>query len=142
MPGEAVGLVGESGSGKSTLARAALGLTPAKIARIEAGRIRIAGRDVTHFSEDEWAAMRGNPVAIVFQDPLSYLNPVMRVGRQIAESVARHTPRLADWAAREGAARARQAARRPASRPIRTSCPAACASACCWRSPLPADPSC
>ncbi len=86
--GEAVGLVGESGSGKSTLARAALGLTPAKISRIEAGRIRIAGRDVTHFSEDDWCAMRGDPVAIVFQDPLSYLNPVMRVGRQIAESVA------------------------------------------------------
>jgi oligopeptide/dipeptide ABC transporter ATP-binding protein len=93
--GGAVGLVGESGSGKSTLARAALGLTPAKISRIEAGRIRIAGRDVTHFSEDDWCAMRGDPVAIVFQDPLSYLNPVMRVGRQIAESVACHAPQLA-----------------------------------------------
>jgi oligopeptide/dipeptide ABC transporter ATP-binding protein len=92
--GEAVGLVGESGSGKSTLARAALGLTPDRIARIEAGRIRIAGRDVTHLSEDAWADMRGDPLAIVFQDPMSYLNPVMRVGRQIAESVERHTPRL------------------------------------------------
>jgi oligopeptide/dipeptide ABC transporter ATP-binding protein len=92
--GEAVGLVGESGSGKSTLARAALGLTPDKIARIEAGRIRIAGRDVTHLSEDAWVEMRGDPVAIVFQDPMSYLNPVMRVGRQIAESVERHTPKL------------------------------------------------
>jgi oligopeptide/dipeptide ABC transporter ATP-binding protein len=93
--GEAVGLVGESGSGKSTLARAALGLTPDKISRIEAGQIRIAGRDVTHFSEDDWCQMRGDPVAIVFQDPLSYLNPVMRVGRQIAETISRHTPRLA-----------------------------------------------
>jgi len=92
--GEAVGLVGESGSGKSTIARAVLGLTPAHIARIESGSIRVAGRDVTHLSEDDWAGVRGHPIAIVFQDPLSYLNPVMRVGRQIAESVERHTPGL------------------------------------------------
>jgi oligopeptide/dipeptide ABC transporter ATP-binding protein len=90
--GEAVGLVGESGSGKSTLARATLGLTPRNMARIEAGRIVIDGRDVTGFTEDQWQSVRGNPVAMVFQDPLSYLNPVMRVGRQIAESVRRHAP--------------------------------------------------
>jgi oligopeptide/dipeptide ABC transporter ATP-binding protein len=93
--GEAVGLVGESGSGKSTLARALLGLNPPRISRIEGGRIVIAGRDVTGLSEAEWEGMRGDPVAIVFQDPLSYLNPVMRVGRQIAESILRHTPQLA-----------------------------------------------
>jgi oligopeptide/dipeptide ABC transporter ATP-binding protein len=93
--GEAVGLVGESGSGKSTVARVALGLTPARAARIEAGCIRIGGRDVTHLSENAWAALRGHPIAIVFQDPLSFLNPVMRVNRQIAESVERHTPELA-----------------------------------------------
>jgi oligopeptide/dipeptide ABC transporter ATP-binding protein len=92
--GEAVGLVGESGSGKSTIARAVLGLTPAHIARIESGSIRVAGRDVTHLTEDDWAGVRGHPIAIVFQNPLSYLNPVMRVGRQIGESVERHTPGL------------------------------------------------
>ena len=92
--GEAVGLVGESGSGKSTLARATLGLIPRSIATIESGRISIGGQEVTHFSEDQWQAMRGNPVAMVFQDPLSFLNPVMRVGRQIAESVRRHAPGL------------------------------------------------
>jgi oligopeptide/dipeptide ABC transporter ATP-binding protein len=92
--GEAVGLVGESGSGKSTLARAALGLTPSNIAHIGAGRILIGARDVTALSEDAWTQMRGNPVAIVFQDPLSYLNPVMRAGQQIAECVALHTPQL------------------------------------------------
>ena len=54
--------------------------------------------------------MRGDPVAIVFQDPLSYLNPVMRVGRQIAESVALPHASTGDRAAREGAARAGQAA--------------------------------
>jgi oligopeptide/dipeptide ABC transporter ATP-binding protein len=92
--GEAVGLVGESGSGKSTLARALLGLNPERISRIEAGRIVIGGRDVTRLSEAQWEGMRGEPVAMVFQDPLSYLNPVMRIGSQIAESVLRHTPEL------------------------------------------------
>src|SRR5262245_66643668 len=69
--GEAVGLVGESGSGKSTVARAALGLTPANVARIESGKIRVAGRDVTELSEAGWATLRGHPTAMVFQDPLS-----------------------------------------------------------------------
>jgi len=103
--GEAVGLVGESGSGKSTLARATLGLTPRRIATIESGRLLIGGVDVTRYSEDQWQAMRGNPVAMVFQDPLSYLNPVMRVGRQIAESVRVHAagaPRAGSVSARVG----------------------------------------
>jgi ABC-type dipeptide/oligopeptide/nickel transport system ATPase component len=88
--GESVALVGESGSGKSTVARAALGLLPAGIARVEAGRLLIEGRDMAQASDREWEQMRGHPVAMVFQDPLSFLNPVMRVGRQIAESVRVH----------------------------------------------------
>ena len=90
--GESVGLVGESGSGKSTLARAAMGLLPENIARIESGTLAVAGQDVTRFGTDQWDRLRGHPVAMVFQDPLSYMNPVMRVGRQIGESVIRHTP--------------------------------------------------
>ncbi|MBW0002426.1 MAG: ABC transporter ATP-binding protein [Hyphomicrobiales bacterium] len=90
--GEAIGLVGESGSGKSTLARAVLGLNPERSSRIEAGRILIAGRDVTRLSQAEWEGARGHPVAMVFQDPLSFLNPIMRIGRQIAESIERHAP--------------------------------------------------
>ncbi|MBV9518123.1 MAG: ABC transporter ATP-binding protein [Hyphomicrobiales bacterium] len=90
--GEAVGLVGESGSGKSTLARAVLGLNPERSSRIEAGRILMAGRDVTWLSQGEWEGERGHPVAMVFQDPLSFLNPIMRIGRQIAESIERHAP--------------------------------------------------
>jgi oligopeptide/dipeptide ABC transporter ATP-binding protein len=89
-PGEAVGLVGESGSGKSTVARAALGLLAANTARITGGSIAIDGQDMTHASARDWRAVRGNPVAIVFQDPMSFLNPVMRIGRQIGESVALH----------------------------------------------------
>jgi oligopeptide/dipeptide ABC transporter ATP-binding protein len=90
QPGEAVGLVGESGSGKSTLARVLLGLTHARLSRIDAGRIVIDGQDVTGLDARQWEALRGHPVAMMFQDPLTYLNPVMKVGRQIAESVRRH----------------------------------------------------
>jgi oligopeptide/dipeptide ABC transporter ATP-binding protein len=97
--GEAVGIAGESGSGKSTLARAVMGLLPARVAQITAGRIAIAGNDVTQYSPKQWEDVRGNPVAMVFQDPLSFLNPVVRIGRQIAESVRRHDPN-ADAAAR------------------------------------------
>jgi oligopeptide/dipeptide ABC transporter ATP-binding protein len=88
--GEAVGLVGESGSGKSSLARALLGLLPRNVGRITGGTISIAGRDVTHLSRREWEKLRGQPMAMVFQDPLSSLNPVMRIGTQIGESVRRH----------------------------------------------------
>ncbi len=86
---EFVGLVGESGSGKSTVARAALGLLPAR-AQVTAGRIELEGRDVTAIGQLGWERLRGSPVAIVFQDPFSFLNPVMRVGRQIAEAIEKH----------------------------------------------------
>jgi ABC-type dipeptide/oligopeptide/nickel transport system ATPase component len=98
--GESVALVGESGSGKSTVARAALGLLPTGVGRIEAGQLLVEGRDVTAWSEKQWEGLRGHPIAMVFQDPLSYLNPVMRVGRQIAESVRRHDPGTKDVNAR------------------------------------------
>jgi oligopeptide/dipeptide ABC transporter ATP-binding protein len=88
--GEAVGLVGESGSGKSSLARALLGLLPPGTGRITDGSISIAGRDVTRLSRRDWEKLRGRPMAMVFQDPLSSLNPVMRIGTQIRESVRRH----------------------------------------------------
>ena len=108
--GEAVGLVGESGSGKSTLARAALGLNPERTSRHRGGTILIAGRDVTRCSQTQWESLRGNPVAIVFQDPLSFLNPVMRIGRQIAESIRRHDAGHAGRGAGGRASGPRQAA--------------------------------
>ena len=89
---EAVGIVGESGSGKSTIARAVLGLLPEKTSEIESGHILIAGDDVTRITPTQWEDLRGNPVAIVFQDPLSFLNPVARIATQIGESVRRHDP--------------------------------------------------
>jgi oligopeptide/dipeptide ABC transporter ATP-binding protein len=90
--GEAVGIVGESGSGKSTVARTLLGLLPRDVGKVVGGRMTISGRDVTNFNEKGWETIRGNPIAMVFQDPLSFLNPVMRIGNQIAESVKRHDP--------------------------------------------------
>ncbi|WP_158602735.1 ABC transporter ATP-binding protein [Jiangella rhizosphaerae] len=89
---EIVGIVGESGSGKSTVARAALGLLPWGVAHITGGAIRVEGADVTRFGPRQWPKLRGHPLAMVFQDPLSFLNPVVRVGRQIAEGVAKHDP--------------------------------------------------
>ena len=127
--GEAVGLVGESGSGKSTLARAVLGLNPERSSKIEAGRILIAGRDVTRLSQAEWESERGHPVAMVFQDPLSFLNPIMRVGRQIAESIERHTPERAGRASGSASSSTSSDCRPRSLAPIRMNCRAACASA-------------
>lgn len=86
--GEAVGLVGESGSGKSSLARTAVGLLPEGRAAITSGELLIDGRDATHWSESQWQKTRGKVISIVFQDPLSFLNPVLRIGRQIGEAVS------------------------------------------------------
>jgi oligopeptide/dipeptide ABC transporter ATP-binding protein len=88
--GETVGIVGESGSGKSTIARALMGLLNPRLARITGGAIRLAGQDVTGYSVRQWERMRGSPVAMVFQDPLTYLNPVMTVSAQIGESIRLH----------------------------------------------------
>jgi peptide/nickel transport system ATP-binding protein len=84
--GETLAIVGESGSGKSTLANALLGLLPAA-ARIEGGRVRLEGDDVTRASERQWQKLRGRSVALVPQDPMVGLNPTLRVGRQIGEAL-------------------------------------------------------
>jgi peptide/nickel transport system ATP-binding protein len=98
--GVVLALVGESGSGKSTLALALCGALPDN-ARVLAGRILFEGRDVTHASSEDWRALRGAGVALQFQDPQAALDPLMRVGEQVAEG-----PRFADGLARD-AARAR-----------------------------------
>ncbi|HEY4065642.1 MAG TPA: ABC transporter ATP-binding protein [Burkholderiaceae bacterium] len=90
--GESVGIAGESGSGKSTLARAAMGLLPLGAAKIVGGKIIVNGIEATAYTPSQWQRLRGNPIAIVFQDPLSFLNPVVRIGDQIAESVRQHDP--------------------------------------------------
>ncbi|HTJ31343.1 MAG TPA: ABC transporter ATP-binding protein [Acidobacteriaceae bacterium] len=90
--GETLGLVGESGSGKSVTSLAVLGLLePA--ARMQ-GSIRWQGRDLAGASQAEMRALRGREMAMVFQEPMTALNPVMRIGNQIAEAIAAHQPRL------------------------------------------------
>lgn len=88
--GECLGLIGESGSGKSTLAMLAMGLTRAPLA-LTKGAVRLFGEDTSSWSWDDWQAARGRLISLVNQDPLSALNPVMRIGDQIREVVEVHT---------------------------------------------------
>jgi oligopeptide/dipeptide ABC transporter ATP-binding protein len=83
--GEALGLVGESGSGKTMALRAIVGLLP-RAARIGGGTVEIDGVDVTHGGKSTLRELRGRTVSMVFQEPMTALNPVMRVGDQIAEA--------------------------------------------------------
>jgi ABC-type glutathione transport system ATPase component len=99
--GEALGLVGESGSGKSLTALSVPGLLPAN-ARVTHGAIRVMGEDVLGRSERELASLRARSVAFVFQNPTTYLNPVLTVGRQIAEIFER-SPELLDPTGRAAA---------------------------------------
>jgi ABC-type dipeptide/oligopeptide/nickel transport system ATPase component len=88
-PGETLGLVGESGSGKSVTALAILRLLqpPGKVA---AGRVFFEGRDLLQLSESEMRAVRGGRISLIFQEPMTALNPTMRVGEQIAEALTSH----------------------------------------------------
>lgn len=89
--GETLALVGESGCGKSATAKALLGVLPPN-AKIVDGSIFYGGRDATNYSEREFCALRGNVVSMVFQDPFSSLNPIMRVGKQLTEAMLIKNP--------------------------------------------------
>ncbi|MGH3637446.1 MAG: ABC transporter ATP-binding protein [Mycobacterium sp.] len=80
--GQIIGIVGESGSGKSVTCRAVLGILPQRL-HVAAGNIRLGGHDVLDYGFDEWRPLRGREVSAVFQDPGSYLNPSLPVGRQL-----------------------------------------------------------
>ena len=87
--GEALALVGESGCGKSVSALSIMGLVPPP-GRVVDGEVWYGGRDQLKLSEQERQKIRGNEIAMIFQDPISYLNPVMTIGRQIAEPLRIH----------------------------------------------------
>ncbi len=88
-PGRIHALVGESGGGKSMVAKAATGLLPAS-AVISQGRVVLDGQDVTHWTEPRWRTLRGRTVSMVLQDPLTALNPVRRIGAQMADVLRLH----------------------------------------------------
>jgi len=87
--GEVLGLLGESGSGKSVTLRALMRLLPRKRAEIS-GQMKVLGRDVLAFDENELSAFRGQTVSMIFQEPALALDPVYTIGAQIAETVMRH----------------------------------------------------
>ncbi|MBM3511909.1 MAG: ABC transporter ATP-binding protein, partial [Alphaproteobacteria bacterium] len=84
-------VVGESGSGKSMMGKAILGLLPAPHVRAVGGKILFEGRDLLALSEDDLRAVRGQRIAMIFQEPMTALNPLMPVGKQIEEVLEIHT---------------------------------------------------
>ncbi|MGO4912477.1 ABC transporter ATP-binding protein [Leeuwenhoekiella sp. W20_SRS_FM14] len=100
MQNEIVGVVGESGSGKSVTNLAVLGLLPKRITEITSGGILFEGRDLLQLSDNELQKIRGNKISMIFQEPMSSLNPSMRCGKQVTEILIRHT-NLSKKAAKE-----------------------------------------
>ncbi len=88
---EILGIVGESGSGKSLSSLAILGLLPKKVSEINSGVIQFENQDLTKLNSVEFQSIRGNEIAMVFQEPMSSLNPSMRCGEQVLEIILQHT---------------------------------------------------
>ncbi len=88
--GETLGIVGESGSGKSVHALSIMGLIPSPPGRIEQGEVIFQGRDLLKLSKEQMRLIRGSEIAMIFQDPMTSLNPVLTIGTQITESLKLH----------------------------------------------------
>ena len=88
--GEIVGLVGESGSGKSVTMKAILGILPEN-AEVFGDSIKLNGTNLLELSEEEYRKLRGKEMTMIFQDPMTSLDPTMKIGRQIAEPIMFHT---------------------------------------------------
>src|SRR3954447_25266906 len=96
--GERLGLVGESGCGKSVTNLAMMGLLPQPAGRIESGRVMFDSQDLTTLREDELRSIRGRDIAMIFQDPMTSLNPVLTIEEQMIETIMAHreiTPKMA-----------------------------------------------
>lgn len=90
MPGETLGVVGESGSGKSMTGLSIMRLIPSPPGKIVEGEVVFQGKDVLKMSESQVRSIRGNDIAMIFQDPMTSLNPVLTINRQISESLILH----------------------------------------------------
>ncbi|MBQ9535052.1 MAG: ABC transporter ATP-binding protein [Clostridia bacterium] len=89
---ETIAIVGESGCGKTVSIQTAMGLLAKPAGRIKEGSIIFDGKDITNYTAKQMRWIQGNEMTMIFQDPLTYLNPTMRVGRQIAEAYLQHHP--------------------------------------------------
>jgi oligopeptide/dipeptide ABC transporter ATP-binding protein len=91
-PNETLGIVGESGCGKTVTGLSLLRLIPSPPGRIVAGEILLQGRDLTKLSENEMQSLRGDEISMIFQEPMTALNPVLTVGTQMVDVLTRHRP--------------------------------------------------
>ena len=112
--GETLGIVGESGCGKSVHALSIMRLIPTPPGKITDGQILFEGRDLLKLSDENMRKIRGNRIAMVFQEPMTSLNPVLTIGEQIAEAVMlhQHLDKRAAWARRARSRRRDAPARR------------------------------
>ncbi len=94
--GETLGMVGETGAGKTTTALSIMGLLPERTAKITSGEIIYNGKNLLSLSEKDMLGVRGVEIAMIFQDPMTALNPVLKVGDQIAEAIELHNARVLD----------------------------------------------
>ena len=101
--GETLGLVGETGAGKTTLARGIMRLIPHPPGEIRSGEIMYEDQDILKLTEKEMRQMRGRQISMIFQDPMTSLNPVMPVGDQILEVIRNHHPELSKQDAKKQA---------------------------------------
>jgi peptide/nickel transport system ATP-binding protein len=130
--GETLAIAGESGSGKSITSLAIMGLLPPPAVRVTGGRVLLSGQELTSLPEPDLRAIRGDRIAMIFQEPMTCLNPVMTIGAQLTEAIRAHEPVGRSEAAK---ARDRGAQGRPA---VRTRTPYAPVSARTVRRHAPA----
>ncbi|WP_198369718.1 ABC transporter ATP-binding protein [Roseomonas rosulenta] len=107
--GGTLGIVGETGCGKSVLARSLMALNPMPPARVVSGQIRFRGSDMLAMSEREMRRLRGRAISMVFQDPASYLNPLLAIGTQMEDAIRGQDAAVGDRQRPRAAARARAA---------------------------------
>ena len=92
--GKVLGLVGETGAGKTTIAKSILRILPDRAARLKRGSITLDGQVLTDLSEEDMCKIRGRKISMIFQDPMTALNPLMTVGEQIEEVIRTHNPHM------------------------------------------------